>query len=152
MHRINKRINRPVKHNHQHTAGGRESLKPRFAERVGLQLSILEGSNRVLGLLIITVQDRQVKIGRSLVYIWVLVVGLEDIFSQSAYYPKFHQGQPTMNDQSCPVEEKTGHLVRMGIELPASKETVEDQAGIRQSTRLDGQRLDGTSVGRVCSS
>lgn len=63
-----------------------------------------------------------------------------------------YKWRPTMNDQRCPIKENTGHLIRMGIELPTGEQTVEDQPRVRQTTRLDGQGSGGTSICRVCRS
>lgn len=79
--------NKPVKHYHQHTASRGEGLQPLLGERIGLQFSVLERPDHVLVLLIIAVQDGQVKIGRRLVDIWVPVVSLENIFLSSARGP-----------------------------------------------------------------
>lgn len=70
---------KPVQHDQQHTASRGESLKSGLGEGIRLEFSVLVSSDEVLFLLDITVQDREIQIGRGLVYAGVAVVGLEDI-------------------------------------------------------------------------
>lgn len=58
----------------------------------------------------------------------------------------------TVNDQRRPVKEETGDFVRMGSKFLTSKQAVEYQPRVGQSTRLDGQRKDGASVWSIRSS
>ena len=56
-----------------------------------------------------------------------------------------------MNNERCPVEEHTRHLVGVWGKLLTGKEAVEDQTGIRQSGGLDGQGRNRAAVGGISS-
>ena len=77
---LNGMVVETVQHDQQHTACRGERLKTGLGEGVGLQFTILVGSDQVLLLLDVTVQNGKVQIGRSLVDAGVAVVGLENIW------------------------------------------------------------------------
>lgn len=77
-----------VQHNQQDTAGSRKGLQTTLGEAIGLQLSVLVGTNQILLLLDITVQDGQVKVSGGLVQVLLAVVGLEDIYGTSILAPE----------------------------------------------------------------
>lgn len=79
----------PVQHDQQHTASRGEGLKTRLGERIGLQFTILVGTDQVLLLLDVTVQDGKVEVGGGLVDTRITVVGLEDICRKSAPRHRF---------------------------------------------------------------
>ena len=88
---LNGMVVETVQHDQQHTASRREGLKTGLGEGVGLQFTILVGSDQVLLLLDVTVQNGKVQIGRSLVDAGVAVVGLEDICCKSAPLHRFRR-------------------------------------------------------------
>ena len=77
-----------VQHNQQDTAGSRKGLQTTLGEAIGLQLSVLAGTNQILLLLDITVQDGQVQVSGGLVQVLLAVVGLEDIYRTSILAPE----------------------------------------------------------------
>lgn len=77
---LNGMVVETVQHDQQHTASRGESLKTGLGEGVGLQFTIMVGSDQVLLLLDVTVQNGKVQIGRGLVDAGVAVVGLENIW------------------------------------------------------------------------
>lgn len=55
-----------------------------------------------------------------------------------------------MDNQRCPVEQDARHIVRVLRKFITSKDTVEDQPRIGESSSLDGQWLDTARVRGVC--
>jgi hypothetical protein len=51
-----------------------------------------------------------------------------------------------MNDDRCPVEQHTGHLVRVFSVVIAGEETIKYDSWIWQRRRLDGQRPHATCI------
>ena len=56
-----------------------------------------------------------------------------------------------MNYDGGPVEENAGNIVRMGCVFIASKQAVEDHAGVRKCPRLNGKRRDTSGIWRIRS-
>lgn len=74
-----------VQHDQQNTASRRERLQTTLREGIGLELSVLVGSDQILLLLNITVQNGKVQVGRGLVQVLLPVVGLEDVYGKVSY-------------------------------------------------------------------
>ena len=79
---LNGMVVETVQHDQQHTACRGERLKTGLGEGVGLQFTILVGSDQVLLLLDVTIQNGKIQIGRGLVDIGITVISLENIWRE----------------------------------------------------------------------
>jgi hypothetical protein len=68
-----------VEHDQENTASSRKGLQTTLGEAVGLQLSVLVGTDEILLLLDITVENGEVQVGGGLVQVLLTVIGLENI-------------------------------------------------------------------------
>lgn len=73
-----------VEHDQEHTYTRRESEKPLLGETIGLQLSVLERAHSVLHLLVVTIQRRQIEVGRCIRNVRILTISPEEIYYKSA--------------------------------------------------------------------
>lgn len=73
----------PAEHYHENIAHGRECQQTGFGERIWFEFSIFESADLILVILVVTVQDGQVQVGRSLGKMGISVVRLEDVYSNS---------------------------------------------------------------------
>jgi hypothetical protein len=129
-------------------------LQTALGEAVGLQLTTLVRTDQGLLLLDITVQNGEIKVGRGFVEVLFAVVGLENVYGGSYQQLRLVAGlsaNPTVNDERSPVEENTRHLVGVRVKLLASKEAIEEQAGVGQTGGLNGQGRDGAAIGGISS-
>ena len=79
---LNGMVVETVQHDQQHTACRGERLKTGLGEGVRLQFTILVGSDQVLLLLDVTIQNGKIQIGRGLVDIGITVISLENIWRE----------------------------------------------------------------------
>ena len=79
---LNGMVVETVQHNQQHTASRGEGLKTGLGEGVRLQFTILVGSDQVLLLLDVTIQNGKIQVGRGLVNTGVTVISLENIWRE----------------------------------------------------------------------
>jgi hypothetical protein len=69
-----------VEHNQENTASSRKSRKTTLGEGIRLQLTALVGTDQVLLLLDITIQNGEIEVSRGLVQVLLAVVGLENVY------------------------------------------------------------------------
>jgi hypothetical protein len=69
-----------VEHDEQDAHARRVADQTLVGEGVGLELAVLEGTDRVLGLLRVAVERRKVEVRRRLVLVGVLEVGPEEVY------------------------------------------------------------------------
>ena len=123
----------PVQHDEQDTAAGWEAKKSGLREAIIFQFSILERPDIVLILLYISVESTQIKVRRRPRVIEVLVIRLEQV----------------VDDQRGPVEEDTGDLIGMGLELLPCHDTVKDESRIGLGSHVERIRVHRSRVGGI---
>jgi hypothetical protein len=68
-----------VQHDQENTASSGKGLQTTLGEAVGLQLSVLVGTDEILLLLDIAVENGEIQVGGGLVQVLLTVIGLENI-------------------------------------------------------------------------